>query len=430
MKGEKFVIQGLGGRRVLEGDVEVRGAKNAVLKALAASVLFNDTVRFQNVPRIEDVLRAGDILRALGADVTLEDGVPRAVTISKTFQTELPRDIAAKLRASIVFTGPILARFGKVSFPHPGGCVIGERPIDLFLSGFEKMGARIKNREKSYDITADGGVLKGAEIFFRNQSVTATETLMMAAVLAHGKTVLLNAAREPEVESLARFLNSCGANIEGAGTSAIVIKGTKPLSAGTRTYTTPPDRIEAGSFLILGALAAKKLTIRNCDPSHVMSLIETLRATGVSIQTARDSIIVEGRGTPQSLRSVHVKTAEYPGFPTDIQAPMTIFLTQTSGRAMVFETIFEGRLGYVEDIIRMGARIDVCDPHRVIIHGPTPLRGRELQGPDLRAGLAFVIAGIIAKGESVVHNVYNIDRGYERIEERLRGIGVDIQRIQ
>jgi len=340
-------------------------------------------------------------------------------------------DISKRLRASIVLTGPVLTRTGKVVFPYPGGCEIGLRPIDLFLEGFQKMGARGIEKEEQYTLKAPKGGLVGADLFLRKQSVCATETFMMAAVLARGKTTIRNAAMEPEIKHLADFLNSCGAKIEGAGTTTIIISGTKLLSAKNKTYNTVPDRIEAGSFLILGALCAKKLTITHCEPEHLESLIEFLTQAGVKIKTDKNSMTVQGGNQPNSkFQSIDITTHEYPGFPTDLQAPMTVFLTQATGEAIVFETIFENRLGYTESLMRMGAKIKMMDSHRIIVKGPAKLRGREMMSPDLRAGLAYIIAATVAKGKSIIHNVYNIDRGYENIEERFRQIGVDINRIK
>jgi len=431
MAAEQFLIKGLAGEKKLRGSIRVNGAKNAALKAMAASILFKDEVVLKNVPKIEDVDRMKDLLSGLGVSVT-QKGEHTCVLNARTLRgSRLSPDISKRLRASIVLSGPLLARTGSVSFPHPGGCVIGARPIDLFLEGFEKMGARVREKDGMYVVRAPGGRLKGTELFFRNQSVTATETFMMAGVLAQGKTVLKNAAMEPEIAHLAEFLNACGARIEGAGTSTIVIAGKSAmLSAGGKTYVTPPDRIETGSFMILGALCAQDLTITHCDPAYVESLTEILTLSGVPVRTEKDRIVIRRNTKPnKTFRSPEtVRTHEYPGFPTDLQAPLVIFLTQAYGETLVFETVFEGRLNYIEELVRMKANIKIMDPHRVIVKGPASLRGRELESPDLRAGLAFVIAATVAKGQSLIHNVYNIDRGYEHIEERLRGIGVAIER--
>lgn len=424
---EVFVINGLAGAKKLSGSVTINGAKNAVLQALASTLLFKDEVVLKNVPEIEDVKNMVEIMRGLGVSVEKRGRGVYAIKTPKNINTELSKEISKKFRASIVLTGPILSRFGQVSFPHPGGCVIGARPIDVFLSGFEALGATVDEKEDCHLIYAKGGKLKGTKIFLRIPSVTGAQTLMMAAVLAKGKTVIKNAPLEPETKNLADFLNSCGAKIKGAGTSMIEIVGTGLLTARGLVYKTPPDRIEAGSFLILGAVAAERLEIKNCDPEEIESLVETLKYCGVKMEIYKNKIIVFGSKSDK-YRSADIKTHEYPGFPTDLQAPMTVFLTQTDGEALVFETIFEGRLNFVSELVRMGADIRLWDQHRATVKGPSLLHGREVESPDIRAGLAFVIAAIIANGQSIIHNVYYIDRGYEAVDQRLRKIGVDIER--
>lgn len=428
---DKFLVKGLSGEKKLKGKISIGGSKNTVLKLFPATLLFKDTVRFENVPDITDTRRVAELLDVLGASVEREGVHNYSINTSKIKNGKLEQEIAKRLRASVVFTGPLLARFGEVRFPHPGGCVIGERPIDIFLDGFKKMGARVKEEPKEYIVTAPKG-LKGADIAFKIVTVTGTETLAMAAVLAKGKTTLRNVATEPEVTHLLEFLISHGAQIRGVGTSTLEIDGGDLLEAGSSVYKVPPDRIEAGSFLILGALAAKELEILDCNPEELTVPIEILRQSGVKIKTTRDKIILSGNDkvVTSKLKAVSVKTHEYPGFPTDLQAPMTVFLTQVSGDSLVFETIFDGRLNYTENIVRMGANILTLDPNRVMVKGPTSLRGRELESPDLRAGLAFLIAAIIAKGESVLYNVEFIDRGYEAIEKRLTTLGVQIDRVR
>ncbi|MDE2213333.1 MAG: UDP-N-acetylglucosamine 1-carboxyvinyltransferase [Patescibacteria group bacterium] len=428
---ERFVIGGLAGRKTLKGELPVRGAKNAILKALPASVLFEDTVVLTNVPDIEDAERMGELVRASGATVE-RSGSTITITPPPKWRSELEHSIAERIRASIVLTGPMLARTGSVHFPYPGGCVLGERPIDLFLQGFTAMGATVKeDAEGVFNIHAHGGVLLGAEIFFPFISVTATETLMLAAVLAKGETILENAAMEPEIPALAAFLNACGAHIEGAGTSTIRIQGTagKPLRAEGRPMAMPPDRIEAGSFVILAALAGEDVTITDCEPKHIDALLTLLSRAGVPLEIGERSIRVRSGAIPnERYKSVVVRTHEYPGFPTDLQSPMTIFLTQTTGEVTVLETVFDGRLRYAEDLIRMGADITIMNPHRILIRGPRKLSRKELEGPDLRAGLAYILAASVAVGTSIVNNAYVIDRGYEKIEERLRAIGLSIRR--
>lgn len=419
---QKFFIKGLGGQRVLSGEIPIRGAKNAILKAQVASILFKDEILLKNIPFIEDVLKMNIILEDLG--IVVEQISKRSFRFkpSKNLKSDLNGEVAKSLRSSVVLTGPILARTGKVSFPHPGGCVIGKRPIDVFLNSFEKMGAKIKTNKDSYVIEAKK--MHGAEIFFRVPSVTATETLIMTAVLVKGITTIHNCACEPEITYLANFLNSSGAKIKGAGTHTIIIKGTGLLKKGE--YMTPPDRIEAGSFAVIASLCGKNIKITNCNPSDMMAELNSLHEMGVNFNLDKNSISISA---PKLLKPIDIKTREYPGFPTDLQAPFSVLLTQAKGKSTIFETVFEGRLNYLNDLERMGADIVQCDPHRAIINGPTSLRGREMESPDLRAGLAFLIAGLIAKGDSVVHNAYNIDRGYEKIEDRLNATGADIRRI-
>ena len=423
---ESFVVDGLAGERTLRGDIPVRGAKNDALKILAASFLFKDTVAISNVPDIDDIGAMANLIQDLGSTIVRGDRTVE-VTAPSADATKLDRTMAKKLRASVVLTGPILARYGKVSFPHPGGCVIGARPIDLFLRSFEKMGATYTIDEEYYHIEAEGGKLRGADIFLDIASVGVTETVMMAATLAEGTTYIRNAAMEPEIQNLANYLVRCGASIEGIGTPTLVIHGGSVLESKREVYCVLPDRIETGSFLILAALAADEVRVTDCAPQYVRSLLSLLEQAGVNFTVENDSITVRKPSAP--YKSVNLKTHEYPGFATDLQAPMTVFLTQTEGESLVFETMFEGRLNYTQDLIKMGADITMFDPHRVMVRGPRPLVGRELEGPDLRAGLAYVIAGIIAKKTSIIYNINHIDRGYERIEERLRAIGVAITRV-
>ncbi len=426
---EFLKVAGLAGKKTLRGTVRTSGAKNAALKALPAALLFSDEVLLTNVPRIEDVSRMVELLRSCLVEVEDVDEASVRVKVGGSCSTVLRRDIAERMRSSVVLTGPMLARFGSVSLPHPGGCVIGERPIDLFLEGFLAMGAHINESDGLYELSAKGG-LRGADIFFPIVSVIATETLMMAAVLAKGTTVLRNAAMEPEILHLANFLNACGASIRGAGTTTITIKGGELLTARGRTYRVMPDRIEAGSFLILGALTADELSITDCEPEHLQSLVHLLLRSGVPIEQGQHSLHLRGNGARRndSFKAFSVRTHEYPGFATDLQAPVTVFLTQVTGESKVFESIFEGRLNYTADLVGMGADITMGNPHQVRIKGPTRLRGAELHGPDLRAGLAYVIAALVAEGPSIINNVYYIDRGYERLDERLRSLGADVVR--
>jgi UDP-N-acetylglucosamine 1-carboxyvinyltransferase len=346
---------------------------------------------------------------------------------------DLDPAIANKFRASIVLTGPLLARTRRVSFPSPGGCVIGKRPIDLFLAGYTALGATVDENETedAFVISAPRG-LAGTEIFFKLQSVTATETLLMSAVLAEGTTVLKNVAMEPEVTDVALFLRSCGAKIDGIGTSTYVIHGAGGalLSSPEAPHQVIPDRIEAGSYLVLGALCAHDLLIENCIPAHMELPLSILKEAGVPLEITDQSIRITNNTKENSeFGTTAIRTHEYPGFPTDLQAPFTVFFSQASGESVVEEMIFEGRLAYTADLISMGARIDVPHPHRAVLKGPSKLSGRELYTPDLRAGLAYIIAAIVAKGTSLIHNVHYIDRGYENAEKKLRDIGVALERL-
>ena len=432
-KKDKFIIEGLGGKKKLNGKIAVAGAKNAALPALSASILFRNGFCVSNIPNIKDIDSMNILLEKLGAIVKKQAEKKYHIVTDEIKSVALDIEISKKMRGSIILTGVLLARFGKVSFPHPGGCIIGARPIDAFLNSFQKMGAKVQNRNGKYVVSVGKNKkLKGAKIFFNKITVTGTETLMLAGILAKGRTVIENAALEPEIKHLADFLNSCGAKIRGAGTSTIEIIGGNLLSAGNRVYKIPPDRIEAGSFLILGALSADNLEITDCDPKHMRALINILKDSGVPIIEEKNKIIIKDNGKIKNkhLKCIDIKTHEYPGFPTDLQSLMAIYLTQISGESLLFETIFEGRLNYTDDLINMGANIIMIDTHRIMIKGPTQLKGRELIGNDLRAEFAFFIATIVAKGKSVINNVRYIDRGYERIEERLSGIGVNIQRIK
>ncbi len=430
---ERFVIEGLGGEKTLSGTVSIHGAKNAVLPAMASAFLFEDALTIENVPIIEDVKRLTELLTGFGAVVSEKPNRILEIGTKSVSTFEFERAVAKRLRASIILTGPLLARYGEATFPYPGGCVLGQRPIDLFLQGFRAMGADVREEKDGEDdifrLTTPDKKLHGADIFFSLVSVTATETFMMAAVLAEGTTTLKNAAMEPEIESIANFLNACGAHIKGAGTSTIVIEGGTLLSADGRTYHTLPDRIETGSFLILGALTAHDLTIEGCVPEHVGALIALLEQSGIAIIHGDNFLKISNNTKPSSeWKGVNVKTHEYPGFATDLQAPMAVYLTQVSGESTIFETIFEARLNYVDDLIKMGANITLWNANKASIKGPTLLKDRELEGPDIRAGLAYVIAALVAQGTSTIDNIYYIDRGYEHLDERLQKLGANIRR--
>ncbi len=422
MLTDVFTIEGLSGKKRLAGTIPVFGAKNNALKVMVAAALIEGESTFTNVPDISDVASMGRILEGMGAFVSRK-GSELTVNAKELSGSVLNQELAKSMRASVVLIGPTLARLGSVTFPHPGGDVIGERPIDIFISGFQKLGAAFTEAGDTYTLSAPNG-LSGGEFFFRIISVTATETFMMAATLAKGPVTLKNCAMEPEVVALAEFLKSCGAKIEGAGTSTIAIQPSV-LSAPQEPFRIIPDRIEAATFLALGALAAEKLTVTGIEPSHLDSVLDMLSAMGVSFSVSRNSVTVRA---PDSIRPVKLRTHEYPGFPTDAQAPFAILLTQAEGESAVYETIFDGRLNYMKDLIAIGANVEVVNPHRAVVKGKTPLKAKDITSPDIRAGLAFILAAAIADGVSHVGNAHLIDRGYEKIEERLSGIGLSIKR--
>jgi len=443
-KNQSFKITGLAGEKTLKGTVSIQGAKNAALKAMAAAILFDGPVTLENIPDNADVATMTEILTKLGAKAGwVEDGDLSIFKIdaSGITSTDIDLNLAANMRASVVLTGPLLARFGKVSFPSPGGCVIGTRPIDLFLSGYKKMGAEVDEDKCSYQITAPNG-LHEADIFFNLQTVGGTETLMMAAVLGSGTTILKNCAMEPEIVNVAEWLNDCGADIRGVGTTTIEIVGTKGklLSAKKHPYVTIPDRIETGSFLLLGALCARDLTITDCEPKHCESVINILKKSGVPIEVGPTTIkIVDNVAPTQLLRpSIDVRTHEYPGFPTDLQSPLVAFLTQTNGESKVFETIYEGRYKYVEDLNKVGTDITFSNPREIVIHGPTQIKSDSekdekntttIEARDIRAGFAVVMAALCGKGKFTITNIHLIDRGYEKLEYRLQMLGAKIERV-
>jgi len=438
MHKDRFVIEGLAGKKTLKGRVQINGAKNAVLKAMAASVLFADELVIANAPDTEDVKKLAHLLRLAGAEVNV-DSVKKEICInaSTITSTDLDHETTKAMRGSVMLTGPLLSRFGKVAFNVPGGCVIGARPIDLYVDAYKKLGAKVVVSGDHYAIETTEPKLSGAEVFFAMQTVGGTETMMMAAVLAKGTTVLKNCAMEPEIVSLAEFLVQCGAKISGIGTTTMTIVGGGLLKAAGKKYHTIPDRIEAGSFLLLGALCADELLIEHCNPLHLESVTSALQHAGVKLDIGKDTIHLKGNAKTKwsDVSSFSVRTHEYPGFPTDLQPQMVAFLTHASGEGIMFETIFEGRFKYVQDLIRMGADITEMNPREVLVSGFGGAKmllalgeDEPLQAHDIRAGFAVVMAALVAKGTSVIQNVYYIDRGYEKLEERLAALGATIRR--
>jgi UDP-N-acetylglucosamine 1-carboxyvinyltransferase len=417
----KFIIKG---QKTLSGEIEVKGAKNLALKVIPASILSEEPMTISNLPKIEDVDKSLELTKELGFVVKIKNS-ELTIETKHVKNFELSDKLADKFRSSIMFVGPLLARFKKVKFPHPGGCVIGAggRPIDLFLDGFSAMGASVKVSGNYYCLEAKN--LKGANFFFPKISVTGTESLMMAACLAKGTTVLKNCAMEPEVEYLANYLNKNGAKIRGAGTSTITIEGVKKIGAGKIEIM--PDRIETGSFAILAAATNSEITIKNCNPEHISVLLAIFKRIGVNFETGKDFLKIK---KSNKLLAYSIQTHEYPGFPTDLQSPYAVLMTQAKGISLIHETIYDRRLIWTDMLSQMGANIITCDPHRVILNGSTKLYGKKLMSPDLRAGIGLVIAALMAKGTTEIDNIYQIDRGYEKIDERLKKLGADIIRVE
>lgn len=418
---DKFIIQG--GRRV-HGRIGVSGAKNHALKMFAASILSDQPMRIEHVPEIQDIFRMQEILSASGVQVERVQRGTYRLQPSATMHLALSDELVPKLRASILCTGPMLARYHRVTLPHPGGCAIGKRPIDFFVHAFQSMGADYYCQGGRYHFRVGRNGLHGAHYVFPRVSVTGTETLMLAAVLARGVTTIVNAAGEPEVSALAAYLNANGAKITGTGTSTITIRGVKRLRAGRCRII--PDRIETLSFLFLALATKSRLTISDCNPEHIAVPLQLLQDSGATFDLTSDSVTTHPW---KRLQPLQVITREYPGFPTDGQSPLTVLLTQIPGMSSIMETIYADRLFYTDMLNRMGAHIQMHTSQYITIHGGTPLHGKAVDSPDLRAGIAMIIAGAVAHGQTEIGNVYQIDRGYEAIDERLRGIGLNIQRV-
>jgi len=406
----------------LSGHVNISGAKNATLPILAGALLSGEKVSISNVPHLRDVTTMVQLLGHMGVHVALHEALEVEVNAATISEFTAPYDLVKTMRASILVLGPLLARFGQADVSLPGGCAIGARPVDLHVKGLQSLGAEIDITE-GY-IKARASRLRGAHVFFDTVSVTGTENLLMAAVLAAGETVLENAAREPEVSDLANFLISMGAQIEGAGTNRIVVQGVDELQ-GTR-YSVLPDRIEAGTFLVAGALTGGHVRACGVVPRHLEAVIQKLKAAGAIITAGEDWVELDMAG--RTLRAVDVSTDPYPGFPTDMQAQFMALNCVAEGTGAVTETIFENRFMHVPELQRMGADITL-QGNTAIVRGVPSLRSAPVMATDLRASAGLVLAGLVAEGETVVDRIYHIDRGYECIEEKLRGLGGAIRRV-
>ena len=418
---DKFVIRG--GSPLL-GTIRISGAKNAALPAMAAALLTEEPVILENVPQVRDIETERKLLVAMGAEVELGYGRAQHRTTINCRNLNTPEasyELVKTMRASTLVLGPLVAKFGRAHVSLPGGCAIGARPIDLHLKGLEKLGAKITQEHGYVEARADH--LKGGHIVFDKITVTGTEDLLMAAVLADGESLMENCAREPEVQDLADLLIKMGAKIEGAGTSTIKVKGVAKLHGAKHRII--PDRIEAGTFIIAGAISGGDLMVTNCDPNHITSLLNKLEEVGVKVTRNGESVRVLSLG---GLKASDVVTEEYPGFPTDMQAQYMALATQAEGSSVVTENIFENRFMHAQELVRMGANVKI-EGRRAIVRGKTPLSGAAVLASDLRASASLVLAALVAEGETIIDRVYHIDRGYERIEEKLRGVGAEIRRI-
>ncbi|MBQ0720481.1 MAG: UDP-N-acetylglucosamine 1-carboxyvinyltransferase [Gammaproteobacteria bacterium] len=417
---DKLIIRG---GTPLAGEIRISGAKNSALPILAATLLADEPVMVSNLPHLHDITTMIELLGCMGVGVVLDEKMRVEVDASTLHTHTAPYELVKTMRASILVLGPLLSRFGEAEVSFPGGCAIGSRPVDLHLHGLELMGA---------SITIDGGYIKakvdgrlqGAHIFMDTVSVGATENLIMAASLAEGKTVIENAAREPEIVDLANCLNALGADVQGAGATSITINGVPRLSGGS--YAIMPDRIETGTYLAAAAATRGKVKLRDTDPHILESVLLKLKEAGAKITTGDDWIELDMEGRRPS--PVNLRTAPYPGFPTDMQAQMTAVNAVAEGVGMVTETIFENRLIQTHELNRMGAHI-VLEGNTAIVTGVEKLTGAPVMASDLRASASLVIAGLVAEGETVVERIYHIDRGYECIEEKLQLLGANIRRV-
>jgi len=420
---DKFLIRG---GRALRGTVAISGAKNSALPVMAAALLTSEPVRVHNIPKVRDLITMSKLLAFMGAKVSVtelpaSDYTMEASTVSDAVA---PYELVKTMRASILTLGPLMARAGVAKVSLPGGCAIGARPVDLHLSALEKMGAEITTSHGYIEAKVPRqGRLKGAHIVFEKITVTGTENILMAASLAKGETILENAAREPEVTDLVEMLRKMGAHIEGEGTPTLRVRGVEKLYGAEHTVI--PDRIEAGTFLVAGAITEGDLTVTNCVPEHLGAVIAKMQQAGVRIEEV-DKTTLRVHGA-KKLVAADLTTEEYPGFATDMQAQYMALATQAEGTSVITEKIFENRFLHASEMIRMGANISI-DGHTAVVHGPAQLSGTTVQASDLRASAGLVLAGLVANGETMIERVYHIDRGYEGIVEKLRGVGADIER--
>ncbi|HTZ07297.1 MAG TPA: UDP-N-acetylglucosamine 1-carboxyvinyltransferase [Gaiellaceae bacterium] len=424
---DAFVIEGA---RPLNGRIRAAGNKNGALPILAACVLTEGEVVLRNVPRILDVQTMLDLMADLGVDVEWIGDNDVRVGAANVTKTELDEDLCRRIRASVLLAGPLLARFGSAIVPPPGGDVIGRRRVDTHLHAFEKLGATIEANRR-FTMRTDG--LVGTHVFLDEASVTGTENAVMAATLARGETVLDNAACEPHVQDLCRFLVELGADIDGIGTNRVRIRGVESLHGGEHTIA--PDHIEVASFIGLGAITGGEIVIENCRPEDLVAITPVFRRLGIRMEIEGTSIrVLDGQDLViEDDVGGHIPKIDdgpWPAFPADLTSIAVAVATQARGTVMIFEKMFENRLFFVDKLVNLGARIILCDPHRVVVTGPARLYGERMSSPDIRAGMAMLLAALCAEGTSTIGNVREIDRGYERIDERLRALGAHIERVE
>lgn len=414
-------LQIIGGNR-LAGSIVCSGAKNAALPMLAATILSDQPITFRNLPYLQDITTMFEILGSMGADITLNENMDFRISTSNLNDFEARYELVKTMRASILVLGSLVARYGFAKIALPGGCAIGTRPVDFHLSALEQLGAKIEL--KNGYIEASAKKLIGCEITFPGVSVTGTENIMMAAVLAKGQTILRNVAKEPEVEDLAEFLNSMGAEISGAGTDEIIINGVRDLKESV--FTIPADRIEAGTYLVAAAITFGDITIKNINATRMNNILDKLRLSGAAIESNIDSIRLSMPN--KVINPVDISTAPFPGFPTDMQAQFIVLNALSQGSAVVTENVFENRFMHVQELNRMGCDITVKGSN-AFVKGVNCLTGAPVMATDLRASASLILAGLCADGETIVDRIYHIDRGYERIEEKLSFLGANITRL-
>jgi UDP-N-acetylglucosamine 1-carboxyvinyltransferase len=417
---DKLIITGGG---PLEGEIRISGAKNAALPILVGALLADSPVHISNVPHLHDITTTLELLGRMGVTLTVDERSGVVIDPTTLTDTEAAYDLVKTMRASILVLGPLLAKFGKADVSLPGGCAIGSRPVDLHLRGLEQMGAQIKV-ENGYIRATDGGGLKGAHIFMDQVTVTGTENLMMAATLAKGKTIIENAAREPEVVDLANFLNNMGAKVSGIGTATLEIEGVRALHGNK--YHILPDRIETGTYLVAAAITRGKVKLKDTDANELEAVLLKLEEAGADIEVGEDWISLDMHG--QRPKAVSIRTAPYPAFPTDMQAQFTALNSVAEGRATIVETVFENRFMHVQEMQRMGADLQI-EGNTVVCTGQGELTAAPVMATDLRASASLVLAALVAEGSTTVERIYHIDRGYECIEEKLQQLGAKIRRV-